>query len=74
MAWRISITTDVDDKSKLETAATSKLQTVGKSTSEIKEILYDGDDFQTLNALVVMTGFWSGWEGCTITRTEGEEI
>ena len=74
MTWKISVIADVEDESKLETDAISKLRTVGKSDTEIKEILYDGDDFQALNALVVMTGFWSGWEGCTITRTEGEEI
>ena len=73
MSFTISVLVDLDDLDKLETAATTKLKAVGKSDSEIKEILYDGDLIQPINALTVMTDYWAGWEGCTINRVEGSD-
>ena len=37
-------------------------------------MVYDGDLVQPLKALPVMTDYWAGWAGCTINKTEIEDI
>lgn len=73
MSFTISVLVNLDDLDKLEAAATTKLKALGKSDSEIKEILCDDDLVQPVNVLTVMTDYYAGWAGCTINKVEGWE-
>ena len=53
MSFTISVLVNLDDLDKLEAAATTKLKALGKSDSEIKEILCDDDLVQPVNVLTV---------------------
>jgi|TARA_Y100000816_G_scaffold265515_1_gene225429 hypothetical protein len=74
MTYKVSVIVDIDDEDKLGEAAVAKLKAGGKSDSEAKEMVYDSDLVQPLKALPVMTDYWTGWAGCTINKTEIEDI
>jgi len=49
--FNIVLKLDVSDNSDLELSSTAFLTDLGKTSSEIQDILYDGDEFQTVSAL-----------------------
>lgn len=49
--FNIVLKLDVSDNSDLELSSTAFLTDLGKTSSEIQDILYDDDEFQTVSAL-----------------------
>ena len=50
MTYKVSVVVDIDDEDKLGEAVVAKLKAGGKSDSEAKEMVYDGDLVQPLKS------------------------